>query len=783
MNKIVTKGKVLQYLYETGEYNILPVFIVNSDEFINDSDNVIRSIMNKFTDDVIIVRSSSSFEDQDNHSNAGKFISIPNVSRTDKKMIKKAIKSVYASYGTDTNQEILIQPMAKNIVKSGVVFTGDVNTLAKYFTINWENGNDTDAVTSGKRANLRTRIVWPEHEYPNKNDEMYELILTCKRLRKTFNNDYLDIEFGIDDNGKVLIFQVRPLILKGNVEIDQSIFSNMLEKCYKKISKLVKPHPYLLGETTVFGVMPDWNPAEILGVRPKRLAISLYKELVTDNVWAHQRLNYGYRDLTAHPLMTCFCGIPYIDTRITFNSFIPGALNEKIARKLADFYINQLINYPIWHDKIEFEIVYSCYYLGIEQKLRKLLNYGFNENEINRISFSLLTVTNNIINSKDGFYKKDLEKVKTLEERYENIVNAELSLTDKIYWMIEDCKNYGTLPFAGIARAGFIAVQFLRSFVEKKIITKSEYNKFMNSLNTINKQLNNDLLNVGKGKYTKEMFLEKYGHVRPGTYDIMSKRYDEAFDEYFSLKNVKKIKKNVEYHFTKEQMAKIQDEIDESGLVVTADELIKFIKEAIEGREYSKFIFTKSISKILVYIEQLCKRVGISREDAANLDVGLIKGLYVNLNYENLGDILKRNISENKEEYKYAQAIKLPSIILSPDNVWDYELLDEEPNFITLNRIEAEVVTEEDLEKTDLKGKIIFIQAADPGYDFLFSRKIGGLVTQFGGANSHMAIRCAELGIPAIIGAGEYKFDKWKKYKYACLDCQNRKFSGTSDKE
>ena len=37
------------------------------------------------------------------------------------------------------------------------------------------------------------------------------------------------------------------------------------------------------------------------------------------------------------------------------------------------------------------------------------------------------------------------------------------SLTDKIYWLLEDTKRYGTLPFAGLARVGFIAMQLLQS--------------------------------------------------------------------------------------------------------------------------------------------------------------------------------------------------------------------------------------------------------------------------------------------------------------------------------
>ena len=34
-----------------------------------------------------------------------------------------------------------------------------------------------------------------------------------------------------------------------------------------------------------------------------------------------------------------------------------------------------------------------------------------------------------------------------------------MDLIEKVYWLLEDAKRYGTLPFAGLARAGFIAVQ------------------------------------------------------------------------------------------------------------------------------------------------------------------------------------------------------------------------------------------------------------------------------------------------------------------------------------
>ena len=39
--------------------------------------------------------------------------------------------------------------------------------------------------------------------------------------------------------------------------------------------------------------MPDWNPVEIIGKYPSQLSVSLYKYLITDNIWAKARSIYG----------------------------------------------------------------------------------------------------------------------------------------------------------------------------------------------------------------------------------------------------------------------------------------------------------------------------------------------------------------------------------------------------------------------------------------------------------------------------------------------------------
>ena len=68
------------------------------------------------------------------------------------------------------------------------------------------------------------------------------------------------------------------------------------------------------------------------------------------------------------------------------------------------------------------------------------------------------------------------------------------------------------------------------------------------------------------------------------------------------------------------------------------------------------------------------------------------------------------------------------------------------------------------------------IESADPGFDWIFGKGVAGLITVYGGVNSHMAIRANELGLPAIIGVGDQQFQILKSKSSVFIDCLNKRY-------
>lgn len=762
---------------------ILPLIIITKQQVKHNTKNALDSI-ESFCHDVktqsLIIRSSSLSEDSMQSSNAGAFLSLANISINDKLALIEALNKVADSMPND-NDEILIQPYLSSISLCGVAFSVDKDNFSPYYCIECDYSGSSSSITDGSSKEKISYFQYrqmPSKDImgnkDSKNERFCKIIALMQELETLLQHKFIDIEFAFAkpfnsyENDDVLyLLQVRPLV-QSSINLFNSLPQDALLRLHKRLASFLKKTPNVLGDRAIFGVMPDWNPAEIIGLRPKRLALSLYKEIVTDNIWAYQRDNYGYKALHSHPLMHSFLGIPYIDVRASFNSFVPKDLCSRIATKLVNYYLDRLANNPQFHDKVEFEIVFSCYDFNTPQALTKLLRYGFNSNEIKRVEFALLELTNSIINAKNGYYAKDLEKVAKLQDSLNKILNSNYSLIDRIYWSIEECKRLGTLPFAGIARAGFVAVLMLNSLVSIGFLSEEEKQSFLHTLNTISKQLAEDSMRLSVEN--KAEFLQKFGHLRAGSYDILSPRYDEDFDRYFSLDKKHEVKPHKPFSLSKERLDELDRILKEHGLKIDSKEFFNFLKVAIEGREWAKFEFSKLLSYTLVLIGELGVHYDISREDMAHLDIHDILSLYASLYSKSPKQKLLDSIQRHKEEYMLTLAIKLPPLITNQEQIFAFKTEQVIPNFITQKSITAMVAIHTD---SNLEGKIVLIYAADPGFDYLFTKNISGFITCYGGANSHMAIRASELGMPAVIGVGEEAWAKYCQVERLCIDCQS----------
>jgi hypothetical protein len=734
---------------------------------------ILGEIAEAFIDCRVIVRSSASSEDSHTSSHAGEFLSIAHLNSADSNLMQRAIEQVIASYGRTIDTDLFfVQAQIQDISMCGVACTREVDTLAPYIVINYDCSGSHDKVTSGQAANLTTYIRFKNSPLPIVDTCLRKVVNLSEELEAIFGNDSLDIEFAVTSNHDLYLLQVRPIVVAGKpVALACDTAEDLLAKLYKKIEKLNGPHPGIHGKRAIYSVMTDWNPAEMIGQRPRPLALSLYKDLITDSIWAYQRSNYGYRDLRGFPLLVCFLGAPYIDVRASLNSFVPAQLDEQLSSKLVDFYTERLIQNPTQHDKVEFSIVYACYYLNLSTKLATLIDHGFSALDLDRIKFGLLGITNKVICGE--MYKGELRRLQTLQERFSAIESAKLPDIDHIYWLLEDCRRFGTLPFAGLARCGFIAIQFLNSFVDLGIMTLEEKAAFMGSLNTVTRQLARDLRRARENELPWSDFMAMYGHLRPGTYDILSARYDQAFEAYFGGMREDDVV-HEPFTFTNHQLKEIADHLRCNGLECSAESLITFMRAAIEGREYGKFIFTRSLSKVLELVAGVGERFGLAREEMSYVDIKTLLSMYSSVSSRGVKDVLLGDIQRGLAEYELTRSLKFPELIVEPSQVYDFYLGETEPNFVTQGRITEIVVSEENLTKTDLSGRIVMIRSADPGYDWLFARGIGGLITMFGGVNSHMAIRCAELQIPAVVGCGERNFREWAQSKTVEIDCSNK---------
>ena len=769
-------------------------FVCSVGEWQRNREAVLDTIQATFSPHPLVVRSSALAEDSWQESMAGAFESVLDIDSEDRPAVVAAMDRVVASYGKHTDaanpeNQLLVQRMVQNVVLHGVAFTRDLQTDAPYYVINYDDQSDrTDTVTSGQSSGIKTQVISRAHTRYLQHPSLQKVLDVVQELEAVTGSGALDIEFAMDRADHVYILQVRPLTVTGptDVQADRAV-AHFIDRAAAQFTAARAPQPGVYGSDTVWGDMPDWNPAEMIGPHPRPLAMSLYQYLITDSAWREARGRIGYRNPAVTRLMYGLAGHPYIDVRASFNNLIPADVSADVAEKLLDIYIRRLQQHPDRHDKVEFEVLVTCMDFDVERQGEALRADGLDEAGWTHLREALRGMTQRIIAGHVEPMDELVAQFQGLTQRREQLLELAARSPESIPVCIErllkDCQQSGVIPFSILARYAFIANSCLRSLTQRGVCTQAELDEWLNQVESVATELIADLDAVTAGGLELDQFLERYGHLRPGTYDITSQTYREAPEVYFSASGTghdesdssAKVSSAPQKTSIESRHVDVQALIDEVGFQFTADTFLRFCRRAISLREWGKFEFTKSVSAVLSLLAQWGGSHGISREDCAYLTVSDILRWATDQRFKSPATELAESVERGRHEFQAGGRVRMPHLLRDATDLYVIELAASRPNFVTGRKVSGRLIElTTGTPPEPLQGKLVLIESADPGYDWIFSHQIAGLITRYGGAASHMTIRASEFNVPAAIGCGEALYAQLQQAKFVELDCAGK---------
>lgn len=785
--KFSTKAKNLFELSKLNLKNsIIPKFYKYSVKTLINNEGKIIEFLNKKLNKKICLRSSFFYEDGKKNSMAGEFEGYSNINNN-KKEIKIGIRKLIKQYKQKTklknifnNSEIIFQNYISESVLSGVITNKCIKDGSDYYVINYDDtSNSTDTVTSGSKSGGRVLNVFKHKTNHLRSKKFKKIITAVKEIEKRVGNHPLDIEFALNKKNEFFLFQIRLITTVFQwKKIDHKFLELNIKKNQKKFEKELNKNKDI-STLASFGLMPDWNPVEMIGYQPDKLSFSLYKKLITDSAWNVARSKMEYNQIDRN-LMTSFSGKPYIDTRLSFFSLIPAKLNKNISKKIVNHWLLKLNRNPFLHDKIEFDIADSCFDLNSKKKI--FSEYKFLDIQQKKKYFLILKDhTERLINnfSKDLNNDKktlfELEKYREIEisnfiKKKENPISVAEKLLRKL-------KFFGIIPFSKFARHAFIGKKFINSLLNRRLINFNEYSKLLSSTETVSSDYRKIKKGIGRNKDKLRKFQNYFYHLRPGTYDVKTKRSIpglkkwklDNFNKFFVLNdNFKKV-------ISKKKLKLIDNYFKKNNINIKADTLLSYSLTSIKLRENSKFLFTRALSDTLELIKTWAKTNKINLNIISSMNFNQILKISkksIDINYLNKMS-KKEQINRTYDHY-----IKLPFLITTPKDFYVASILLTKPNFVTKKIVSGNIhIINNPNKEIEIKDKIVMIENADPGYDWVLSKKIKGLITKYGGVNSHMSIRCEELNMPAAIGVGDKNYDELSNHSKIILDCKENKLN------
>ena len=268
-----SKADTLAALSRWPELNIPTVFAFTAAQWRANAGNVharARAELGRGGDLRVAVRSSCRREDSAACSGAGAFLSLLDVPLDDAAAFTGAVDEVIASYGdAEPEDQVLVQPMIREPSVTGVIMTRALADGAPWYVINYDDeSGKTDTVTGGTHVGKTVYVYREAREGDFDSPRLAAFVGLARRLEALCGTDALDIEFCLDAENTLHLLQVRPIC--AGPQWPESIPGARIGRVAEFVAGRTGSCPGLFGQRSILGVMPDWNPAEMIGILPVR---------------------------------------------------------------------------------------------------------------------------------------------------------------------------------------------------------------------------------------------------------------------------------------------------------------------------------------------------------------------------------------------------------------------------------------------------------------------------------------------------------------------------------
>lgn len=639
---------------------------------------------------------------------AGRYLSLLRVPAS-RAQLSESIDLVFASYGRiDEEDGVLVQPQIAGVRRALVASTRGAWGSA-YQTISVATGPAPDAITRGDTP-AETWHLLPDVDHANLPAPVVRALDVLHELCGLFHSEPFEVEL-VDDGASIWLLQVRALPGDRNAKLPPGV----LTTATSELGKIRQDG------ATLLGLMPDWNTAELLGAHPRPLALSLFRAIVGDGTWWDARSTLGYARPYADQLIQPVAGRPYVDVRASFESLCPAALPESSRQKLVDACINKLRSQPSLHDRVEFEVVLS----GLEFDTAARLDALNCEVDGAELLPALRQITVNAL---------DRSALKNTTSAFTALIASPDLDTDPLPERLRSLTRNVALPFARVARCDFLAQSLWRSAARRGAIAPKRCLAMLADASATN----------------FDHFSGVNRAARPSQFDIRSlmaapvevSRYPDIHANKFELS-------------TQESSA-ITGLLREQMLPWSADELVDLARCAARAREIGKRALAALLGDWLTDVRHLAMQRGIdieslswlSWQDAINQDLSKTE--------------VAGNVEQARQRHGMDSKMKMPMLLADEQDLRGVHTPPAIGHFHGNGVVEASLCfLDAQSSHLDLpSGSIVAIASADPGFEWIFSRRPKALITAFGGPHSHMALRCADLGCGVVLGLGIERFDR-----------------------